>query len=107
MINTTTNNGNEKGATKMKNKLGIKIQKVTSHRNGVSGEGFHLVAFTFTSAAQEGGETTSLLATVFEADKHVAVIDPTDLDSKWRGDQFEAELRAATLRHEDSLPINL
>ncbi len=93
----------------MKNRksLGLNIQTVTFHRNGVSGEGFHLVAFTFTAAAQEGGETTSLMATVFEADKHVAVIDPTDIESKWRGDQFETELRAATDRWEDNLPVNL
>jgi len=90
-----------------KHNLGIKIQTVTGHRNGVSGEGFHLVAFTFTAADQEGGETTSLLATVFEAHKHVAVIDPTDVESKWRGDQFEDELRAATQRWEDNLPVNL
>ncbi len=87
--------------------LGIKIQTVNFHRNGVSGEGFHLVAFTFTETEQGGGETTSLLATVFEADKHVAVIDPTDLENKWRGDQFEVELRAATDRWEDNLPVNL
>ena len=88
---------NERRARILKNfrPLGIKIQTVSSHRNGVSGEGFHLVAFTFTETDQGGGETTSLLATVFDADKHVAVIDPTDLESKWRGDQFENELRDA------------
>ena len=61
------------------------------HRNGVAGEGFFLVAF----AIGRGKSRQDLLATVFEEPGCCAVIDPADLASRWRGDDFEPALRAA------------
>jgi hypothetical protein len=34
-----------------------------------------------------------LIGIVFEASKHVAVVDPADLENHWRGDSFEDGLR--------------
>lgn len=65
--------------------------EVTYQRNGVSGEGFHVVKFTKTGSGSDG--SGSLIGVIFEASKHVAVIDPLNLDSHWRGDNFEAGLR--------------
>lgn len=61
------------------------VLEVDYQRNGISGEGFHVVRFRF--------QDHELLGVVFDEPKHVAVIDPTDLASHWRGDNFEAGLR--------------
>lgn len=75
----------------------IKVNQVRYHRNGVGGEGFFAVGFTF----REDGVEHRLVATVVASEGvlgevdglcQVYVIDPADLDSRWRGDVFAAEL---------------
>lgn len=63
-------------------------------RNGVSGAGFTVIKFTHVPMP-DYGDILDLIGIVFEAPKHVAVIDPTDLESHWRGDSFEDGLRVA------------
>lgn len=71
------------------------VQEISYQRNGVSGAGFH-VRFAYAPTEHEGPQMArQLVATVFEADKHVAVINPLDLEDHWRGDSFEIGLRAA------------
>lgn len=80
----------------------IKIIEVAYHRNGVSGEGFHAVLF-------KQGEGL-LIAAVFEQLGHVAVFEIGELamqniafamGNSWRGDHYEADLRAAISLYED------
>lgn len=79
------------------------IHNIASHRNGCTGEPFHLV--TFTDA--ETGE--AMLATVFNQSKHVAVVSIGRLQegevrfgiNSFRGDYYEAELRAAIAEDTD------
>lgn len=78
--------------------LTLTVKEIAWHRNGISGAGFYLVRFTF-SDAQFTDEP--LLATVFPEPGHVAVINPTNVESKWRGDNFEAELRRACKQFSD------
>ena len=82
-----------------------RIYGVDYHRNGVAGAGFHVVTFAY---REEPGAV--FLATVFDAPGHVAVLrlaggtdaskpglaDDADraLAEHFRGDNFEAELRA-------------
>lgn len=63
------------------------VLEVTYQRNGISGEGFHVIRF------RRINDGLVLLGIVFEAASHVAVVDPTDLTSHWRGDNFEQHLR--------------
>lgn len=83
------------------------VQEVTYQRNGVSGEGFHVVKFLNIprESYDERGARAAvvLLGIVFEGDKQVAVIDPTDLSSHYRGDKFEAGLRQAVAAWEAKL----
>ena len=74
----------------------IKVAKIASHRNGISGEPFHVCLFTHGSA--------NMMATVFGDDGYCAVLD-VDLTAKgdidfamgnsWRGDYYEKDLREA------------
>jgi len=61
-------------------------------RNGITGEGFHLVIFS-----TNNGDV--LLATLFKTKGHCAIIDPWDKESfmqnLWKCDGIEDELRAA------------
>ena len=73
------------------------VKAVDYHRNGVGGAGFHTVEFvgfddTFT------GKDRDFVATIFDADGHVAVITPDNMEHHWRGDNFETELRAIVNR---------
>lgn len=79
------------------------IHDIACHRNGSTGEPFHLV--TFTDA--ETGE--AMLATVFNQSKHVAVVSIGRLaegniafgSNSFRADYFEDELRAAIAEWSD------
>jgi hypothetical protein len=68
----------------------IHISDIDWHRNGISGEGFHVVRFIY--------EGRWMIATVFEARGHVAVVDVNDLSNHYRGDVFERALRGACRR---------
>ena len=76
----------------MRRKMNLTIDSVTYHRNGVSGEGFHSVAF--------GWDGRKMIATVFEGQGACAVIDLGDLCENWRGDHFEPQLRKAIAAHD-------
>lgn len=80
----------------------IKVTKVARHRNGISGEPFHVVLFKCPDAG-------NMVATVFEKSGHVAVlnVDKTaagDVDTFgnncWRGGHYEKDLRFAIKEHE-------
>ena len=86
-------------------KLIRKIKQIDYHRNGIGGEGFYAVLF---STTKDGGDKENMLATVFPAEGHCAVID-LDLvpeygvtfgANSWRGDNYEPELRAAIKAYE-------
>lgn len=77
-----------------------RVAQVASHRNGVGGEPFHVVLFTATGGAK--GDV--MMATVFEAPGHVAVVRVAPLSdpkvgaefglNSYRGDYYEDDLRA-------------
>lgn len=75
----------------------MKVLEIAYHRNGVGGEPFYAVRFTL---AEEAGE---FLGIVFQAPMHCAVINISRLPehgvefgaNSWRGDRYNAELRAA------------
>ena len=71
----------------------LKVTAISYQRNGITGAGFHVVDFT-TSCGLE-----HMAAIVFEEPKYVAVITPWEgdrwIETHWRGDYFEAELRKA------------
>ncbi len=69
--------------------------QVAYHRNGVAGEGFHLVQFK----QREGRGRIAMVATVFETRGCLAVIRPDRLWECWRGDDYENELREAIAAH--------
>jgi len=75
-----------------------KVHGVERHRNGVSGAPFYAVDFT--AAAADGNGTVRLRGIVFDTPGPAAVIEPTDPTSRWRGDNFEAELRRAIAEYE-------
>lgn len=72
------------------------VHQVEYHRNGVSGVPFHAVLFRST-------QDEELMGIVFPEIGHCAVLCPGNLDAfgvtfganSFRGDVFEAELRAA------------
>ena len=74
--------------------------KVDYHRNGISGEGFHVATFHM----QEGERHHNMVAVLFGEPGQCAVLDIDLLKenniefargNSWRGDHFEGELRAA------------
>jgi hypothetical protein len=73
------------------------------HRNGVAGEGFHLCSFLYL----RGKDTVALQAVVFDDPGRVAVIKPDDIQSRWRGDDFEQALREAIVVVENAQPESI
>lgn len=79
----------------------LTIQKISHHRNGICGEGFHVVLFTDTT-------DNDLYATVFPDQGCVAVLQVSKLAqgivefgyNSWRGDDYEEELREAIRSYE-------
>jgi hypothetical protein len=76
--------------------------QVSYHRNGVSGQGFHIVLFGWHDP--EAKRVRSMMATVFEAPGACAVLDVDETaagniafaqGNSWRGDDFEPALRQA------------
>ena len=76
----------------------LTIQHLAFHRNGMCGAPFHAIVFR-----DEGPEATLKLAVVFREPDHTAVFDLAKLaagdvafgSNSWRGDRYEADLRAA------------
>lgn len=82
----------------------IKVDEVSFHRNGVSGEGFHAVLFR----ERDGRHWRKFLATVF-ADRGVLSVICLDMlpehgvnsvFNAWRGDYYEGDLRQHIARWE-------
>lgn len=73
------------------------INEVNSQRNGVSGEGFFVVKFSYMEIEKDGGigSRDELMAVMFNDPSRTAIIDPNDLNSHWRGDMFAPTLREA------------
>jgi hypothetical protein len=85
----------------------VAIDKISYHRNGVRGEGFHVILFRWRSDRQ----WKEMIATVFEQHGSVAVLDKREtcegnvefgMGNSWRGDQFENGLRAAISHYEEA-----
>jgi hypothetical protein len=100
----------------------IQVKEVAYHRNGVAGEGFHVVRFSFTEGgmphpnlvgAVVGGKPhPNMVGIVFDGGGRVAVLDADltaagniafAMGNSWRGDQFEADLRDAIRVQEEAL----
>lgn len=86
----------------------IKVQEIDYHRNGVSGDGFHVVLFTM---KEKGEPTKSFVATVFDksiGQCPVAVLELGMLSqgnikfaqNSWRGDVFAPYLYDAIAKHD-------
>jgi hypothetical protein len=83
----------------------VKILGVAYHRNGVGGNGFHVVRFT---ANDDEGNGRYMIGVLFDGAGDVAVLDAELLHegeigfgiNSWRGDVYEAELRAAVAEYE-------
>lgn len=75
------------------------IREIDSQRNGVSGEGFYVVRFTYMVGEVENheilGKREELIAVLFHDAERTAIIDPENLGSHWRGDMFATTLREA------------
>ena len=77
----------------------LRVIDITRHRNGIAGCAFAVVRFVTnkTEGWESNGipENETLTAVVFPEPGHVAVMTPGNPDQRWRGDQFEMELREA------------
>ena len=90
--------------------MDIHVKEVAYHRNGMGGEGFHVVRFAWDEA--ESSSLRNMVGIVFEGSGRVAVLD-ADLTAmgniafaggnSWRGDHFEAVLRHAIKDHDTAL----
>lgn len=78
----------------------VDVQEVAYHRNGVGGEGFHVVRFT----AREDDQVHHMVGIVFDGVGQCAVLDVHQTaagniafgqGNSWRGDVYEAALRRA------------
>ena len=87
----------------------IKIRKIDFHRNGVSGEGFHVATFDWEDKDEDEKVVRHMVATIFEAQGQCAVLDINELlkdnigvaeGNSWRGDHFEEELRKEIKNHQ-------
>lgn len=74
-----------------------KVHRIRYHRNGISGAGFHTVLFSHIPDQHNVKWTIpgerQFIGIVFEEPSHVAVLALDDLESRWRGDNFEKDLR--------------
>lgn len=71
----------------------LKIDRVRYHRNGSMGAGFHVLEFRWRQRGER--RERRFVATVFDEAAHCAVLEPSNLLNRWRGDDFESALRAA------------
>ena len=85
--------------------IDITIEAIAYHRNGVSGNGFHVVTFEH--------DALPMIGIVFEEPGHCAVFNQRLLgtgiiafgENPWRGDEFEDALRhAITVYQQRPLP---
>lgn len=89
--------------------MNIQVKEVAYHRNGVAGEGFYVVRFSYTD--DDGVAHPNMVGIVFGGRGRVAILD-ADMaaagnvafakGNSWRGDQFEDDLREAADAYEES-----
>lgn len=80
--------------------MNIDVQEIARHRNGVSGEGFHVIRFRHRPEGPRS-KPENFLATVFARRGQVSVISLDRIAdvgvafgcNSWRGDTFEDVLR--------------
>lgn len=87
--------------------MNIKVTEIASHRNGISGEPFHVCLFHETDIGinrpmvaivfEEGG-----LCAVLSVDETVAGNIAFAMGNSWRGDYFEKDLRNAIQEWENA-----
>ena len=82
----------------MKNKT-LQVHSINYQRNGISGNGFHVVHFDWNNS---GEECKNMVATVFYEEKYCGVICLDDLTQAWRGDYFEDALRKAIKEYDEA-----
>jgi len=84
----------------------IKINKIASHRNGISGEPFYVVLF------HDLDMDRNMMATIFDDNGYCAVLDVDEtakgniefaMGNSWRGDWYEKDLRDAIAEWEKAL----
>jgi hypothetical protein len=79
----------------------VVIERVAYHRNGIAGNGFHVILF-------RQFDNTPMVGTVFEERGNVAVfnrqlVGEGNVDfyaNSWRGDEFEQALREAVAEYQ-------
>lgn len=85
----------------------IQVEEVAYHRNGISGEGFHVVTFRW---AEQGEEPRHMVGIIFGREGQCAVLDREQtrqgniafaMGNSWRGDHFEHALRVAIRKAEE------
>lgn len=74
----------------------LRLERALYHRNGIAGEGFHVVEFKL----KADHKIHPLLAIVFETKGQCAVVSPGEPFSKFRGDEFEPYLRTFIAKRE-------
>lgn len=87
--------------------MSIVIEQVERHRNGVAGEGFHVVTFLDPNEGTPD-RPLAMVGVVFETAGQVAVFDRALLGqgiiefgrNSWRGDVYEAALREAVRQYD-------
>lgn len=87
--------------------MGIQVEQVEYHRNGVTGVGFNVVTFMADGAPMVG--------VVFPAAGEVAVFNREQLgqgditfgSNSHRGDDYEAELRSAIAAQDGTAPAGV
>lgn len=99
------------------NRVKITVEEVAYHRNGMAGESFHVVTFTYKVEGERASRP--MVGIVFEyrhnANPRVAVFDRAELGkgaiafggtdegrNSWRGDQFAPALAIAIKEYEAS-----
>jgi hypothetical protein len=80
----------------MKTDMNIKIDGIEFQRNGIGGQPFYQVFFRY---SEKGMEERKLIGVLTGNKTYCFVIDPSDIQNHWRGDNFERELRDAIINH--------
>ncbi len=80
----------------MRTDMDIKINGVDFQRNGIGGDPFYQVFFTY---KERGMIPIDLIAVLTDQKTQCFVIDPKEIQNHWRGDRFEKELRMAIINH--------
>lgn len=77
----------------------IEVLKIAYHRNGVCGEGFHVITFNW---KDDNEKLRHMLGIIYKESSYCSIldIDETVKDNiefangnSWRGDKFESDLR--------------